>query len=285
MKRLRYVIAYTISAAVLIFALYMHFNGPQVTGTNLEKSGKDTVYYFPDDSGGQGGYVPFNCINSKDKTGTAVLYSPHPNQSWGFVSEKDNDCENAPSYSIPKKDMGSSLYGYYYDDGRLGAVVYLETGRDNDYRNVHYILVRAYDRDGERIEDTIELCAQTYVADIASTLAYKFGNEKICRIYLQPAYNTVDRNHIEIKVLTEDGREFSFDDAEKVRLLDLNGTDSWSILKSIIACEGDDKGFEISEKTAARIAELLNSGMGEDFIRAEDFSAETVETVRMEDLF
>lgn len=285
MKRLGALFVYIGVTALLILAVYSFLNGPQINGSNMEKSGTDTVYYFPDDSGGNGGYIPFNRIASKDKSGAAVIYSPDPYQSWGFVYEKDNNSENAPSYAIYKKDMGSSLYAYYYDDGRLGSVVYAETGRNNEYQTVRYVLVRAYDKDGERIDDIIELCAQSYADDIAATLEYNYGNEKIRRIYLQPCYNSVDKHHIKVKVLTESGRELSFEDAERVRLLHLNGTDPWSIMKAIIAYEGDDKGFEISERLAGRVARLLNLGQDEVFIRTEDFQAETAETDKSEELF
>ena len=270
-KKRKSVVPFLIYIAVTVLVIIFFYN--LFHGTNYEDQGDAVYYYFPAEY--RSGLISFNSIRSKERDGAAVEYFKN-----GSILSVDNiDSNDEVSLAVNRSDIGQNLCGAYYEDGKLGSVMYMRPLSDHSGSVLHYMFMNFYDEDRKRLEDAISACAKNYAYDIAESIKEEFGDQSIGRIFLMYDRDDIDQLYIDVKIGTEefisDDPDFAADDYSELILLSKGYVDCLDMLKAIVSSSDSSRCDEILQKVSEGIKEeLLNGEYSENINKTGDFSVE-----------
>lgn len=243
-----------------------------LNGTNFEKDGKATYYYFPADY--ECGIYSFGQIHSKERDGAKIKYTGevlYDSAALEYIKITNNI---SSAYAKSSTDIGKNLCGAYYNDGKLAAVMYNNTNSYDEYKLTgmmttrSYLKIKFYDEDGKRVEDIAAACGEAYALDIAESIRITQPNESISRVYVVCGRDEIDTYYISVYI-SSDEIEFDREQCDRVPLLSTGGIDCDCYLKTIIY--SDDVNEDNMRIVAERAAELLNGEKSESINKADNF--------------
>ena len=257
-----------IAAAVLVIIFFNKI----LNGTNYEVEGDTVYYYFPAEY--DTGIIPFNEIRSKKRDGVTVRYS----KKYQLLSINGVDIDDKVTIGAQRNELGRYLSGGYFDNGKLGVVMYDYLTSDRSAIR-YYLFFNFYEEDGKRLEDAINSCAETYAYDISESIKEHIGDDDIQCIFLSYKQDDVNQSYIRIRTATEgyvsDDPDINIDDYPEVWLLSKGNVNCLAMLRAIISSAGVDMRDEILQKVSEGIKEeLLNGEYSENINKTDDFSVE-----------
>ncbi|MCH5349744.1 MAG: hypothetical protein J1E40_10515 [Oscillospiraceae bacterium] len=266
-KRIVPFLIYIAVTALILIAVYNLLHG-----TNYEVEGDTIYYYFPAEY--SSGAISFNSIRSKERDGATVIFDT----KWSDLYA-DIDSPDKVSVAAHRNDIGQNLYGSYYEDGKLGFIVYDMPLSDYSGSVRHYLFMNFYDEDKKRLEDAIAACAKNYAYDIAESIKEEFGDQRIGRIFLMYDRDDIDQLFIRVRIGTEefilDDPDCIADDHPKLLLLSKGYVDCLDMLKAIVSSSDSSRCDDILQMVSEGIKEeLLNEEYSENINRTDDFSVE-----------
>lgn len=267
-KRIVSFAVYIAVAALILIAFYNLFHG-----TNYEVEGDTTYYYFPAEY--KSGLFSFNEIRSKERDGATVTYS----KLASLLYIDSIDSKDKVTLAVNSSDIGRNLCGAYYEDGKLGSIIYNEPLSDYSGSVRHYLFMNFYDEDRKSFEDAIAACAKHYAYDIAESIKEEFSGQDIGRIFLMYDRDDIDQLFIRVRIGTKefllDNPDCIADDHPKLILLSKGYIECLDMLKAIVSSSDSSRCDEILQKLSEGIKEeLLHGEFSDNINKTDDFTVE-----------
>ena len=270
-KSKKRIVSFAVYIVVAVLAIIFFYN--LFHGTNYKVDGDTTYYYFPAEY--KAGIFPFNEIRSKERDGATVKYS-----RLGSLLYIDSiDSKDKVILAVNSSDIGRNLYGGYYNDGKLGVIIYNDSLPDNLGSVKHYMLINFYDEDGKNLEYVIDSCAKRYAYDIAESIKEEFSGQDIGRIFLMYDRDDIDQLFIRVRIGTKefllDNPDCIADDHPKLILLSKGYIECLDMLKAIVSSSDSSRCDEILQKVSEGIKEeLLHGEFSDNINKTDDFTVE-----------
>ena len=273
-SKIKYLLIYIVTLAVLaLIPLSLANRG------GVSKTADNATYLYLPSEYTPGYWVAFKDIRSDNCDGAELVYYKS-----GGIFHENRTGEYAYQAAASLRELKMKLFAGYNSEGQLSAAAYCAECSDRDKElfghnsTVYYLLFRFHDNDGESYEDILDMCAGSFAQNTAKTLEYNNSGEMISRLFVTYEYNSVDKNHVEIYISSENASPEELNTApekfEKVRLYPFDGIDDFTLLKAFNQSsekEPAEGTRRIAERTAEILSESFMGELAENLSLTDDF--------------